>query len=399
MEHIKGAGVCAPLGFSASSAVADVKGNGKGKKDMALLYSEVPFNAAAVFTSNKFCAAPVIHGRELIGEKGKFSAIVVNSGNANACTGEKGLAACNEITAAFADELGVDEKAVLISSTGVIGVQLPVDKMASKASELIDELDSSNSTEFAEAIMTTDAVKKEYAVLVETPNGAYVVAGAAKGAGMIAPSMATMLAFITTDAAVKQDTLQDALNYAMADSFNSITVDGDMSTNDTVFLFANGMSGVIPNRDEFFEAVKTICVELAKMIVRDGEGATKFCTFKVVNAATDEDAKKCAFALANSPLVKTMLHGEDPNWGRIFATVGACGIECRQDNVDLYFEDLKYAENGVIIDYALEPKAAAIMKKTDIEITVDLKEGTASKTVYTCDFTKEYISINADYRS
>ena len=193
--------------------------------------------------------------------------------------------------------------------------------------------------------------------------------------------------------------MQEALNYAVADSFNSITVDGDMSTNDTVFLFANGLSGIIPNREEFFEAVKTVCVELAKMIVRDGEGATKFCTFKVVNAATEEDAKKCAFALANSPLVKTMLHGEDPNWGRIFATVGACGIQCRQDNVDLYFENLKYAENGVIVDYALEPKAAEIMKKKDIEITVDLKEGSASKTVYTCDFTKEYISINADYRS
>lgn len=399
MEHIKGAGVCTPLGFSASNGVADVKGNGKGRKDIALLYSDVPFNAAAAFTTNKFCAAPVIHGRELIAKKGKFSAIVVNSGNANACTGAQGLEACKTITAAFAKELKVKETAVLISSTGVIGVQLPAERMAAKAGELVDELDSGNSGDFAEAIMTTDAVRKEYAVLVETDNGAYVVAGAAKGAGMIAPSMATMLGFITTDAAVEQDILQEALNYAVGESFNSITVDGDMSTNDTVFLFANGMSGIVPHKNEFFEAVKTVCLELAKMIVRDGEGATKFCTFKVVNAATQEDATKCAFALANSPLVKTMLNGQDPNWGRIFATVGACGIQCRQDNVDLYFGSLKYAENGLIIDYALEPKAAALMKETDIEITVDLKEGNASKTVYSCDFTKDYIRINADYRS
>lgn len=399
MEHIKGAGVCAPLGFSASNAVADIKGNGKGKKDIALLYSEVPFNAAAVFTTNKFFAAPVEHGRSLISKKEKFNAIIVNSGNANACTGEKGVEACENITSAVAEALGVKSSSVLISSTGVIGAQLPVNKMTSKIAELVDELDSSNSHDFAEAIMTTDAVKKEYAVLVESASGAYVVAGAAKGAGMIAPSMATMLGFITTDAAVGQGMLQEALEYAVQDSFNSITVDGDMSTNDSVFLFANGMSGIIPNKQEFFEAVKTVCVELAKMIVRDGEGATKFCTFNVINAETYEDAKKCAFALANSPLVKTMLHGEDPNWGRIFATVGACDIKCRQDNVDLYFEDLKYAENGLIVDYKLEPKAAEIMKKKDVVITVDLKEGKASKTVYTCDFTREYISINADYRS
>jgi glutamate N-acetyltransferase/amino-acid N-acetyltransferase len=399
MEHIKGAGVCAPLGFSASSVAADIKGNKKGKKDLTLLYSEMPFNTAAVFTSNKFCAAPVTFCRDIIAKKNKCSAIVVNSGNANACTGARGIKDCETITAAFAEELGVEPEAVLMASTGVIGVNLPVEKFILHAAELIDELDSSSSHLFAEAIMTTDAVKKEFAVLVETPNGAYVVAGAAKGAGMIAPSMATMLAFITTDAMVGTEALNEALAYAVADSFNCITVDGDMSTNDTVYLFANSMSGIIPEKAVFFEAVKTVCLELAKMIVRDGEGASKFCTINIKNAASAEDAKKCAFALANSPLFKTMLHGEDPNWGRIFATVGACGITCRQNNVDLYFSGLKYAENGLLIDTDREKDAAKLMKNTDIEITVDLKEGTDCKTVYTCDFTREYISINADYRS
>lgn len=236
----------------------------------------------------------------------------MNSGNANASTGQQGLDAVFEIVKAYEEALGTGENSVLMSSTGTIGVKMPVAKVTSKAEELVEELDDGNSHLFATAIMTTDTVPKEFGVLVETDNGAYVVSGAVKGAGMIAPHMATMLCFITTDALVNEQNLQTVLEAAIAPSFNSITVDNDMSTNDTVFLMANGMSGIIPNMGQFQEAVNLVTLELAKMIVKDGEGATKFVTINVQGAKNDDEAKKCAFVIANSPLVKTMFNGEDP---------------------------------------------------------------------------------------
>jgi len=399
MQKINNAGVCTPLGYSASSAAADIKGNQKGNHDLTLLYSEVPFQVAGVFTKNSIKAAPLKHAIKSLESNKEYSAIVVNSGNANASTGLHGLEAVDTIVKAFEDGLSTGEGSVLMSSTGTIGVKMPVDKVVGKVDQLIDELDDCNSDKFAKAIMTTDTVTKEFGVLVETDNGAYVVAGATKGAGMIAPHMATMLCYITTDALISAENLQTVLQNAVQPSFNSITVDNDMSTNDTVFLLANGMSGIIPEMEQFQEAVNYVSLELAKMIVKDGEGATKLVTINVKNAAEKEDAKKCAFAIANSPLVKTMFYGEDPNWGRLIATVGASGVKCVEEKIDMFFDDLAYVKNGIIIDEALEAKAAEIMKKPEISITIDLNMGTSEKTVYTCDFSKEYVSINADYRT
>jgi len=399
MEKINNAGVCTPLGYAASSTSADIKGNKKGNHDLTLLYSEVPFKLAGVFTKNTIKAAPLKHSVKSLETNKEYSAIVVNSGNANASTGKHGLEAVDTIVKAFEDELGTGEGSVLMSSTGTIGVKMPVEKITSKATELVENLDDGNSHEFAKAIMTTDTVPKEIGVLVETDNGAYVVAGATKGAGMIAPHMATMLCYITTDALVSAENLQTVLNKAVQPSFNSITVDNDMSTNDTVFLIANGMSGIIPDMEQFQEAVDYIALELAKMIVKDGEGATKLVTINIKNACSEDDAKKCAFAIANSPLVKTMFYGEDPNWGRLIATVGASGVKCIEEKIDMFFDDLAYVKDGIIIDEALEEKAAKIMKQPEIGITIDLNMGAFEKTVYTCDFSKEYVSINADYRT
>ncbi|MCD8554513.1 bifunctional glutamate N-acetyltransferase/amino-acid acetyltransferase ArgJ [Seleniivibrio sp.] len=399
IQKINKAGVCAPLGFLASAVNADVKGKGKDKNDLCLLYSEVPCKTAAVFTANTFKAAPLRHAIKAMEKSKDFQAILVNSGNANACTGPQGIVNCENLAEAVAESLGIDAAKVLTGSTGTIGVQLPVERMAQHIDALVDELDDGNSDIFAEAIMTTDTFPKQAGVLVETANGAYVVAGAAKGAGMIAPNMATMLCYITTDALVNEKNLQTALSDAVKGSFNSITVDNDMSTNDTVILMANGMSGIIPDMDEFKEAVTQVCLELAKMIVKDGEGATKFITVNVKGADNDEDAKKCAFLIANSPLVKTMFHGEDPNWGRLMACVGASGVKADESTTDLYFEDLLYAKGGLIIDEKMEPKAAAIMKQPEISITLDLNCGSGTAQVFTCDLSREYIAINADYRS
>lgn len=399
MEIIKGAGVCTPLGYTASSVAADIKGKGKGNKDLTLLYSEVPFKLAGVFTKNTIKAAPLKHAMKALETNKEYSAILVNSGNANASTGKSGIDAVETIVKAYEDELGTGEGSVLMSSTGTIGVKFPVDNVLAKAEELIDELDDANGHDFAKAIMTTDTVPKEIGVLIETPNGGYVVGGAVKGAGMIAPHMATMLCYITTDALISADNLQNVLNNAVGKSFNSITVDNDMSTNDTVFLMANGMSGIIPDMEQFQEAVNFIALELAKMIVKDGEGATKLVTINVKNADSQTDADKCAFAIANSPLVKTMFYGEDPNWGRLIATVGASQVKCVEEKIDMHFDDLAYVKDGIIINEALEEKAAKIMKQDEITITIDLNMGEFEKTVYTCDFSKEYVSINADYRT
>jgi len=399
MDIIKGGGVCTPLGFNASAVNGDVKGNGKDNNDICLLVSDVPMKVGGVFTTNNFKAAPVKYCMSLLKDKKEFRGILVNSGNANACTGAEGIKACVDITDACEKELGFDTGEILNMSTGVIGVQMPVQRFYDKTEELADNLSGDNGNLFAEAIMTTDTFTKEAAVLVETENGAFVVGGCAKGAGMIAPHMATMLGFITTDAMVSAENLEKCAKEAVKDSFNSITVDGDMSTNDSVFIMANGMSGIIPNNDLFLEAVKLVSLELAKMIVKDGEGATKFVTINVEEADSYEDASKCAFMLANSPLVKTMFAGEDPNWGRLVATVGASRIKADEELVDLWFNDLKYVEGGMIIDPELEKQAAEIMQGDEIIITVKLGMGEFSKTVYTCDLTKDYVAINADYRT
>ncbi len=404
MEIIKNGNICTPAGFVSSATVADIKGNGKGKLDITLLFSDEPCNAAGVFTTNLVQAAPVTFCKELLAAGGQFAGVLVSSGNANACTGRQGIEACRNITAEFARALALpDDGMLLFASTGVIGNQLPQHKLINAVPFLCDNLDDDAGTEFAKAIMTTDTVHKELAVLVDTDEGCFVVAGAAKGAGMIDPAMATLLAFITTDAGADTDTLQAAIKKGCDASFNSLTVDGDMSTNDTLLILANGMSGVDVNkgksRDKFNTAVEFVCRELAKMIAKDGEGATKFVTVKVNGAKNNNEAHMCAGKIARSPLVKTMFAGSDPNWGRLMSTAGSSGASFDPEAVSIWFNDLHYVKNGQIIDTALEKAAREIMLKDEYTITVDLSAGHGAAEYYTCDMTKEYIAINADYRS
>ncbi|MEF3255393.1 MAG: bifunctional glutamate N-acetyltransferase/amino-acid acetyltransferase ArgJ, partial [Deferribacterales bacterium] len=332
----------------------------------------------------------------------KFMGIIVNSGNANACTGQRGVDDYWTIVSHFEKRLNLQPKSLLMSSTGVIGVNLPVERFLAKDEELIDSIDDEDEL-FTKAIMTTDTVPKKVAVLVETANGVYVVGGAAKGAGMIAPSMATMLAFITTDAMVEKDVLQRALSVAVDTTFNAITVDGDMSTNDSCFIFANGLSGIKIESEsaiaQFSEAVRIVCDTLAKKIVMDGEGATKLVHIEITNAKSFEDAKVCAFKIANSPLVKTMFFGADPNWGRLMASVGASLIDIDPERIDIYFNNLKYVENSVLVDPALEKEVHKIMLEREYTIKIDLKVGGESFKVMTSDFSYDYVKINADYRS
>ena len=402
MKVINDGGVCTPLGYSSGGINIDVKGNGSTKKDWGILYSMSPATCVATFTKNKVCAAPVKVARKTLKENNKISAIIVNSGNANACTGQQGIDDYKNIVKEISEKLNIPENECIMSSTGVIGEKLPAEKFLSNSENLINSLNDEDN-DFAEAILTTDTVSKKIAVLVETSNGIYVVGGVCKGAGMIAPEMATMLAFITTDAMVNEDILNNTLKKAVNGSFNCITVDGDMSTNDSVFLLANSMSGISIHSDKdiekFENAVTFVAKELAKMIVKDGEGATKFVEIMVKGAKTDSDARKCASKIANSPLVKTMFAGEDPNWGRLLAAAGASLIEMEEEKTEIYFNDLKYVENGIIIDKALENEVHKIMKQDSYTITLNLNIGKCDAVFYTTDLTKKYISINADYRS
>jgi glutamate N-acetyltransferase/amino-acid N-acetyltransferase len=290
-----------------------------------------------------------------------------------------------------------------MTSTGVIGKRLPVKKFLDASDKLISNLDDTHE-DFQEAIMTTDSFPKGVAVLVESGKGAYVIGASAKGAGMIAPSMATMLAFITTDALINEKVLDSALKVAVEKSFNRITVDGDMSTNDSVYLFSNGLSGIKIESEEdiknFIDALTFVCLTLAKMIVKDGEGATKLVEIEVKNAKCVEDAKKCAFKIANSLLVKTMFFGCDPNWGRLLASVGASLIDIDPDKIDIYFDDILYVKDSTIIDENLEKDVCEIMKKSEYKIVIDLNSsGGSSYNVFTSDLTFDYIKINAEYRT
>ncbi|MDR2401395.1 MAG: bifunctional glutamate N-acetyltransferase/amino-acid acetyltransferase ArgJ [Deferribacteraceae bacterium] len=399
MQEIKDGGVCAASGFRAAAAAADIKGKNSGKLDFALLVSDEACETAALFTTNRVKAAPIQYSANLIKGGAKFFGVAANSGNANACSGKAGLSVCAEIVSAAEKAAGLNAGSLLAASTGVIGVPLPSEKMLKKIPLLVGNLDDENGRAFAEAIMTTDTVSKEFAVLCNTESGVYVIGGAAKGVGMLEPALATMLVFITTDADLPQSRLQTALEKAAALSFNAITVDGDMSTNDTVYLFANAMSGIKPDLFQFEEALIYVCKKLALMLVKDGEGAKKLVTVKVCGAKDDRQAKLCAKKIANSPLVKTMFAGEDPNWGRLVAAAGASGAEFEPDNISVRFDGLLYVANGELVDPSLERKAISVMKKPEYLIEIDLKAGSSEFTCYSCDLTKEYIAINADYRS
>jgi glutamate N-acetyltransferase / amino-acid N-acetyltransferase len=390
------------IGFSFSTVEAAIKK--AGRKDLALIYSEVPATAAAVFTTSSVKAAPVLVSREHIAG-GTAQALVVNSGNANACTGEPGMVVARETALLIATGLGIDAAAVQVCSTGVIGVQMPMGRIRTAIPALVDGLSSGTLDDIAQAIMTTDTFPKMEARSGQAGGVSYAVAGIAKGAGMIMPNMATMLSFIITDAAVEPLFLQKSFRKAVDSSFNVITVDGDTSTNDTCLIMANGMAGNplitdgSPEGNAFAAQLNDVLLSLAKQIVMDGEGATKFVAIRVDGAKDDVDAKRAAMAIANSSLVKTAFFGQDANWGRIFAAVGYSGAEVDQSLLSLCFDDVTMARNGVFAGEDAEARGTEVLKQKEFTVSIDLGIGTGTATVYTSDLTHEYISINADYRS
>ncbi len=389
-------------GFSFSTVEAAIKK--PGRKDLALIFSEVPATAAAVFTTSSVKAAPVLVSRDHIAS-GTAQALVVNSGNANACTGEPGIIVAQETTRLVALALGIETSAVQVCSTGVIGVQMPMERITSSIPRLTEGLSTGTLADVADAIMTTDTFAKTESGCGVSGGIGYTVAGIAKGAGMIMPNMATMLSFIITDAAIEPNFLQQTFRQAVDKSFNAITVDGDMSTNDTCLILANGMAGNpaitegSAEGDAFAAILNTVLLSLAKQIVKDGEGATKFVEIRVTGALNDADAKRAALAIANSSLVKTAFFGQDANWGRIFAAVGYSGAEVDQTRLSLCFDDVCMARNGIFAGGDAEARGTTVLKKKEFTVLVDLGLGSGSATMYTSDLTHEYVSINADYRS
>lgn len=373
----------------ANSGVSDIDG------DVAFIRSQVPCDISAVFTSNTFQAAPIKHYQKYP-EAFQTDFVLINAKNANAMTGEKGIEDINTIMSILSTKIDVLNP--VMSSTGVIGYRLPIDKVTSAFDNL--DFTSSNSHKTARAIMTTDSFKKELAYKIELENGeSFNIAAICKGAGMINPAMATMLCFITTDADIPKDDMDELLTQSTENSFNRISVDGDTSTNDTVMLLSNKHSGVY-HKEAFKEALNKIMFELAMMILKDGEGANKLVAFEVKGAKSPEDAKKASMALSNSLLVKTALFGEDPNWGRIASTIGASGIACDDSRLIIHYDDLLiYSNEFRELDKEREDKAYKIMKQERFTVTCDIGLGDASYTSYGCDLSYEYVKINAEYRT
>ena len=395
-------GITGPKGFYAAGIHCGIK---KVKKDLALLFSSEPAHVAGIFTTNRVPAAPVLVDKLQLERSSSFRAILINSGNANACTGERGLNDAWAMVDSTAAALGIHRSEVLVSSTGVIGQYLPMESLEEGILEAVSMLDAGAHTSAAEAIMTTDKFAKELSVRVNLAGTDVTIGGMAKGSGMIAPNMATMLAFITTDAAISPDLLQSSLKDAADHSFNRITVDGDTSTNDMVLMLANGMAGnpelsdrADPRFDIFYEALEYLLIRLCKMIVVDGEGATKFIEIQVTGAASEQAAVQAARAIANSNLVKTAINGEDANWGRILAAVGNSGIEFTAADVEIYFGDVPILRKQYLIDFS-EEAAKRVLMQREIKITVDLCQGAASASFWTCDLSKDYVAINANYRT
>jgi glutamate N-acetyltransferase/amino-acid N-acetyltransferase len=394
--------ITSPRGFSYGAVEAAIKK--PGRLDLALIVSETPAAAAAVFTTNKVTAAPVLLSRERIAG-GLCQALVVNSGNANACTGKQGLEDARETTSLVAEGLGIDEGLVQVCSTGVIGVPLPMDRLRAAIPGLVKGVGEAGLNQVADAIMTTDTFPKTSVRSGSAAGVPYTIAGIAKGAGMIMPNMATMLSFIVTDAAVEPAWLRQLFARSVDSSFNAITVDGDTSTNDTALIMANGaagtplLSGDLPGGAEFEALLKEVLLDLAKAIVRDGEGATKLVEVTVRGAVSDADAKRAAMAVANSCLVKTAFFGQDANWGRIFAAVGYSGAQVDQSRAELFFDDVQMVRGGLFTAGDAEVRGSAVLRNSEFSVTVDLHLGSGSATVYTCDLSYDYVKINADYRT
>jgi glutamate N-acetyltransferase/amino-acid N-acetyltransferase len=396
-----GGGITLPGSFRAAGVSAGIKAR-EGALDLALLVSDRPATAAAVFTVNRAQAAPVLVSREHLARSGGIArAIVVNSGCANACTADEGMRTAAAMASETAQLVGCPAEQVLVASTGVIGVALDIEKIRRGLPKAMAALGGDQGANAAQAIMTTDPFPKEAAARVAVGGRVITVGGMAKGSGMIEPMMATMLAFLTTDAAIPRALLDRALRDAVDDTFNAITVDGECSTNDCVMLLANGASGAAideSNYDIFAHAIRAVCLRLALGIVRGGEGATKLITVNVTGAATALDARRAAKAIANSPLVKTAVHGGDPNWGRLIAVAGRAGVAFELSRAAVRIGTTVLFENGRPHDEAA-PEAAAYLKHNDILISVDLGAGSAASTVWTCDLSAEYVRINADYRT
>jgi len=404
MKNI-GGGITAVQGVRAAGVVCGIKkeksiatfyhGNAM---DLGLIVCDEPATAAGVFTTNKAKAAPVIVSQEHI-KNGRAQAIVANSGNPNACTGEQGLKDARRMTELVAKELNIDLELVLIGCTGRIGVFMPMDKVEKGIKMVVPGLTYNGGHQAARAIMTTDTVPKEVALEFDLQGKKARIGGMVKGAGMIEPNMATMLCFMATDVSIDSALLQEALKTAVDKSFNMISIDGDMSTNDTAIILANGMAGNdrIEKKDGdyevFLQALSSATLSLAKMIVKDGEGATKFVELRIKGARNHEEARTAACSIARSPLVKTSFFGEDPNWGRIMASLGASGIEMDGTVTDIWLDDLKIVENSISTGYD-EVHAKKIIEKDEFAVTIDLKAGEAEGTLWTCDLSYDYVKCN-----
>lgn len=407
MNQVKG-GVTAAKGYEAAAAAAGIKY--KDRTDMAMIYSQVPCVAAGTFTQNIVKAAPVRWDQQVVKSGAKAQAVIVNSGIANACTGAEGFGYCKDTAEAAAKALDISADGVLIGSTGVIGKQIPIDRLVAGIEALAGKKNSSleNGTEAAKAIMTTDTCEKELAVQIEAGGKTVTVGGMAKGSGMIHPNMCTMLAFITTDAVISKETLQKALSEDVDDTYNMISVDGDTSTNDTVLLLANGMAEnaeiIYGSEDykKFAEALHTINEYLAKKIAGDGEGATALFEVKAIGCESVEQAKVLAKAIVCSNLTKTAIAGHDANWGRILCAMGYSGAQFDPEKVDLFFESkagrIQIIADGTAVDYS-EEEATRILSEAEVTAVADVKMGGCQATAWGCDLTHGYIEINADYRS
>ncbi len=390
-------------GFSSSAVAAGIKYS--DRLDLGLIYCDEPAVTAGVFTTNQVKAAPLVLDIERL-KQGRAQAILVNSGCANACTGKEGMEACIRTSRELASNLSIDENMIQVSSTGVIGEQLNLEAFQLAIPGLVNGLGPDNFDSVAQAIMTTDTVKKTVCRSVEINGRLVKFMGMAKGSGMIMPNMATMLSFILTDAQIGFVELNEALKKSVNRTFNRISVDGDTSTNDMVLVMANGKAGNKWIEEigceahlKFTQCLEEILKELALMIVADGEGATKTITIKVCGAREREEALTIGRTVANSSLVKTAFFGEDANWGRILAAMGRSGVKFNPDLVDISFDDVMIVKNGLGLDQVAEQRADAVLKNDNICVTIDMKEGTICEEIYTCDFSLDYVKINADYRS
>lgn len=407
MKEING-GITAALGFKAASHAAGIKY--QGRTDMAMVYSEVPCVCAGTFTSNVVKAACVQWDMNIVKSNKNMQAVVINSGIANACTGKEGFDACEATAKGVEEALNIPFDTVAVASTGVIGMQLPVDKLVAGVKAMAPKLDESIAagSDASKAIMTTDTVNKEIAVEFEIGGKVVHLGGMSKGSGMIHPNMCTMLAFLGTDLSIKKSLLQEAVSEVVADTFNMITVDGDTSTNDTLLCMANGLAGnkMITAKDDdyntFKEALSFVCETLAKKMAADGEGASKLFEATIVNAKSKEDAKTLARAIVGSNLSKAAIFGCDANFGRFLCAMGYSGADFNQEDVELFFKSvngtLKVFDKGTPIVFD-EDEALKIMKADTVTVYVDMHEGSASATAWGCDLTYDYVKINADYRS